>query len=128
MSGGGQAMRSVPMKRHIGFVWLLGLAAMPLLAVADRPAAKEAGEDRAISFSLKDAGGREVSLADFKDRKAVVVVFTGTECPVNNYYMPRLKELHDEYAAKGVQFLAVNSNPQDAADTIAEYAKKHGLP
>lgn len=116
------------MKRHIGFVLLLGLATTPFLAVADRPTDKEAGENRAVSFSLRDAGGREVSLADFKDRKAIVVVFTGTECPVNNYYMPRLKELHDEYAAKGVQFLAVNSNTQDAADKVAEHAKKHGLP
>ncbi len=116
------------MKRPIGFVLWLGLAATPLLAVADRPADNGAGENRAVSFSLKEAGGREVSLADFKDKKAVVVVFTGTECPVNTFYVPRLKELHDEYAAKGVQFLAVNSNTQDAADKVAEHARKHGLP
>src|SRR5262245_4360367 len=115
------------MKRHVGFVVLLGLAVMPLHLVADRPA-KDAGEGRAISFSLKDAGGREVSLADYKAKKAVVVVFIGTECPVNTYYMPRLKELHEKYAASGVQILAVNSNPPDSAEKVAEHAKKHGLP
>src|SRR5262249_15274897 len=66
--------------------------------------------------------------ADFKDRKAVVVVFMGTECPVNNSYMLRLKELHDEYAPRGVQFLGINSNTQDPVDKVTEHAKKHGLP
>ena len=41
----------------------------------------------------------------FKDKKAVVVVFLGTECPVANLYLPTLAELHKEYADKGVQFL-----------------------
>ncbi len=114
------------MSRCNGFALLLGLAAVPLLA--GRSPDKEAKEDRPLSFSLKDAAGREVSLADFKDKKAIVVVFVGTECPVNTYYMPRLKELHDEYAAKGVQFLAVNSNTQDPADRVAEHARKHRVP
>jgi peroxiredoxin/mono/diheme cytochrome c family protein len=81
-----------------------------------------------ISFSLKDVAGRDVALTNFGDKKAIVVVFTGTECPVNNYYMPRLKELHQKYAAKGVQFLAVNSNPQDSVQDVAEHAKREGLP
>jgi peroxiredoxin/mono/diheme cytochrome c family protein len=116
------------MKKQIGFILLLGLAALPFLAVAARSAGQEPAADRVVSFSLKDVSGREISLADFKDKKAVVVVFTGTECPVNNYYMPRLKELHDAYAAQGVQFLAVNSNTQDSVDKIADHARKHGLP
>src|SRR5262249_38073066 len=43
-------------------------------------------------------------------------------------YMPRLKGLHAEFAAQGVQLLAVNSNTQDAGDKIAGHARKHGLP
>src|SRR5207247_3157269 len=87
-----------------------------------------AGEDRVLSFALKDVGGRAISLADFKDKKAVVVVFTGTECPVNNSYLLRLKELHDVYADRGVQFLAINSNTQDPVDKIADHAQRHGVP
>ncbi len=113
------------MNRQIGFLLLLALAVAPFCAGADRPAPEQS---TAISFALKDIGGHEVALSDFRDKKAVVVVFTGTECPVNNYYMPRLKELHGKYAAKGVQFLAVNSNPQDSVEKIAEHAKQEGLP
>jgi peroxiredoxin len=57
-----------------------------------------------------------------------VVLFVGTECPINNAFMPRLREMHREYAAKGVQFLAVNSNKQDTLERIAEHAKKHEIP
>ena len=51
-----------------------------------------------------------IALKDFAGQKAVVVVFIGTECPVSNAYMVRLGELHKQYAAKGVAFVAVNAN------------------
>jgi peroxiredoxin len=115
------------MKQQIGFVFLLAVAAIPVHAGAEGPAPKGPAPTGEISFSLKDVAGREVALADFKDKKAVVLIFTGTECPVNNYYMLRLKQLDEKYAAKGVQFLAVNSNPQDTVETIAKHAKQNGV-
>src|SRR5207245_11542532 len=80
------------------------------------------------AVELKDAQGKAVALDDFREAKAVVVIFAGTECPINNAYMPRLAEMHKEYAAKGVQFVALNSNVQDTPDRIAAHAKKNGLP
>ena len=68
-----------------------------------------------------------MSLADLKG-KAVVVAFVGTECPISNAYMPRLVELHKEFADKGVTFVAVNANVQDTAERVAAHAKKHNLP
>src|SRR5262245_3961220 len=79
----------------------------------DSPPAPAAPGKTLDAFTLKDAAGKPVALADFKDKKAIVVLFLGTECPINNSYMPRLAELHKEYTDKGVQFLAVNSNRQD---------------
>lgn len=92
-----------------------------------KPAVSQLGK-KIADFTLPDAVGKPISLADFKDKKAVVVVFIGTQCPVNNYFMPRLGELHKEFAEKGVQFLAVNSNRQDTADEVAKHAKQHGIP
>src|ERR1700722_20043737 len=114
------------MRKHVGFVLLLvsGITAISE-ARADQPAAEKAGA--AVSFSLKDVGGRDVALTDFRDKKAIVVVFIGTECPVNTYYMPRLKELQSKYAAMGVQFLAINSNPQDTVADVAEHAKQERI-
>ena len=41
--------------------------------------------------------------------------------------MPRLKDLSKTYAGKGVQFLAVNSSPQDSLADVADHAKQAGL-
>jgi peroxiredoxin len=79
------------------------------------------------AFTLKDTAGKEISLADFKDRKAVVVVFLGTECPINNAYSPRLAELSKVYAGKGVQFIAINSNYQDTPARVAKHVKEFGI-
>jgi peroxiredoxin len=79
-------------------------------------------------FALKDTGDRPRSLAEFKERKVIVVVFLGIECPVNNAYLPRLAELNKEYAAKGVQFLGVNSNWQDSPQRVAGHAKEFSIP
>src|SRR5579862_8565623 len=55
------------------------------------------------NFTLKDIAGKDWSLADAAKKKAVVVVFIGTECPINNAFMPRLVELNKTYADKDVQ-------------------------
>jgi peroxiredoxin/mono/diheme cytochrome c family protein len=117
--------RSSLMKKQIGLVLSVALAVGPIRAVAEQTTAKKT--TAAVSFSLKDTSGREVRLTDFADKKAVVVIFTGTECPVSNYYLPRLKELHAKYVKKGVQFLAVNSNPQDSAEDVADHSRRAGL-
>jgi len=79
-------------------------------------------------FSLKDAKGKEHSLADCKDSKAVVVVFLGTQCPINNAYVPTLNQMHKDYSSKGVSFYAINSNSQDTPQRIADHAKQHQIP
>jgi len=80
------------------------------------------------AFTLKDTEGRNVSLTDFGDQKAIVVAFIGTECPLGNLYVGRLKELHAEFAGRDVQFLAINSNSQDSAEEVAEHAHKREIP
>jgi peroxiredoxin len=77
---------------------------------------------------LKDTDGKTVSLDDFRDKKAVVVIFVGTQCSINNAYWPSLAELHKEYAPKGVQFLAINSNQQDTPERVAAHARKYAVP
>ena len=78
------------------------------------------------NFRLKDLAGKEWSLEETKS-KALVVAFIGTQCPVNNLYMPRLVELEKEYRDKGVAFVAINSNEHDTLAAMTEHAKKFGL-
>jgi peroxiredoxin len=98
-------------------------------ALRAAPAPRSAASRRVADFTLKDAvTDKPVSLSNFKTKKAVVVVFIGTECPINNAYMPVLAELAKTYAGKGVQFLAVNSNSNDTPAQIAGHAQKNHLP
>jgi peroxiredoxin/mono/diheme cytochrome c family protein len=120
--------QSYAMNQRLRLFLFVCTAGMAAVASADRSPLDKPVPAGGLAFSLPDTGGHVVSLSDFKDQKAVVVVFTGTECPVSNAYLTRLKELHEKYAAKGVAFLAVNSNAQDSTDEVAGHAKRNGLP
>lgn len=78
------------------------------------------------SFSLKDAAGKSISLDTLKDKKAVVVVFLGTQCPINNLYLATLNELAKEFGPQA-QFLGINSNWHDSPKVIAEHARKYAV-
>jgi len=78
---------------------------------------------RVEAFALKDVLGTTRSLADWKDSKAVVVVFLGVECPLAQKYASRLAELADRYKDKHVQFVGIDSNQQDSLAQIAHYAR-----
>jgi peroxiredoxin len=78
-------------------------------------------------FTLHDTAGREVRLYGFAGKKAVVVVFIGTGCPVSNLYLPRLAELAQTYQQKGIEFVAVDSNRGSDAAKVAQHAREHGV-
>jgi peroxiredoxin len=79
-------------------------------------------------FTLQDTKGRQCSLHDYKNKKAVVLVFVGTECPIANLYIPTLVEMHAKYAEKGVQFLAINSNDQDTYAEVVAHTRERKIP
>lgn len=79
------------------------------------------------AFSLKDTAGKSYSPETIQDKKALVLVFVGTECPINNAYMPRLIELNKQYGAQGVAFWAINANLQDTPERVAEHVKQNHL-
>src|SRR5262249_24778596 len=103
------------------------LAALPLtVARADAPPTVKIGQ-KIGGFTLKDTAGQPWSLDSAKAKKAVVVVFLGTECPINNAFIPRTIELHKTYEPRGVVFVAVNSNKHDSAARVAEHAKENAI-
>ena len=68
-------------------------------------------------------------LADYKDAKLVVLVFTCNHCPVATAYEDRLVALQKDYGPKGVQVVAVNVNniPADRLDEMKQRAKQKGF-
>jgi peroxiredoxin len=79
------------------------------------------------NFTLNDYLGTTHSLADWRDKRAVVVTFLGTECPMAKLYGERLQEMADRYADQEVQFVGIDSNRQDSLEQIAHYAQTHKI-
>ena len=98
-----------------------------LLAATTALAAVGIGEKLA-PFSLKDAAGRQVDLGSFRDRKAVVLMFIATRCPVSNAYNDRMAALAREYGGRGVAFVGINSNRTEPPAEIAEHSAQHDFP
>jgi len=83
---------------------------------------------RVQPFKMKDYRGKDHSLASIlQGKKAAAIVFLGTECPLAKLYGPRMEELSKEFAAKGVAFIAINSNRQDAVTEMDGFVRQHGL-
>jgi peroxiredoxin len=73
------------------------------------------------NFTLNNVvNAKTVSLDQYSSLSAVVVLFTGNECPYDNYYKDRIKQLIETYTGK-VQFLLVNSydDPQESPEKMA---------
>lgn len=71
-------------------------------------------------FSLVGADKKQVSLKDFNSSKAVVIIFTSSHCKWATMYEERLSELNRAYAAKGIAFMAINSNDTTMSDSDSE--------
>jgi peroxiredoxin len=77
---------------------------------------------------LKDSLGTSHALSEWKDRRAVVVVFLGTDCPLARQYGSQLAEVAGRYQAQGVQFVGIDSNQQDSLAAINHYVQVHKIP
>src|ERR1022692_3679791 len=83
---------------------------------------------RAIDdFLLYDVLGRPHALAEWSDRKLIVVAFLGAECPLSKLYGPRLDELAAEFGPRGVAFVGVDANVQDSLSAVAAFTRRHAI-
>jgi len=79
------------------------------------------------NFTLTDYSGKKHSLTDYKDSKAVVLMFIATRCPVSNAYNGRMASLYSDYKDKNIAFLAINSNNNEDLDEIKKHARDNSL-
>ncbi len=75
-------------------------------------------------FQFKDIRFLSRPLSDLGKKNAYVVVFTTLDCPIVQRYLPRLKELDEQYRDRGVQFVAINVGPGDSLIEAAYQAVK----
>jgi peroxiredoxin len=103
---------------------LLAVWALGALAVS---ASELTPGDVAPNFhGLPGTDGEKHGLADYRDAKAIVLVFTCNHCPVASGYEERLVALQKQYRGKGVQFMAINVStmPADRLAAMQQRAKE----
>jgi len=86
----------------------------------------------APDFRLPDTEGNMVSLSDFKQAPALLVIFMCNHCPFVKHILSNLVALAKEYQEKGVAIVGINSNdvdsfPQDRPEMMAQNAKEAGF-
>lgn len=92
--------------------------------------------DKATDFKLKNTiDNKMVSMADYKDAKGIIVVFTCNHCPFAVKYESRIMQLDKKYRSKGFPVIAISPNdptivPEDAPDKMQKLAKdkKYSFP
>jgi len=117
------------MKKLSTLALVLAVAAV---AFASAPREEKAASPAAVGslvadFKLPDASGKEHSLASLKGKKGTVLIFVATKCPVSNAYNARMEKLAQDYRARGVNVVGINSNYSEPAAEIKQHASENGL-
>ena len=77
-------------------------------------------------FKLPDADGAEHSLKSLTGKNGAVIIFVATKCPVSNAYNDRMEKLAQDYKAKGINVIGINSNNTEPASEVKSHAgEKH---
>jgi peroxiredoxin len=87
---------------------------------------------RAPDFDLLGVDGKRHTLASFSKKPVLVVVFSCNHCPYVQAYEDRMVTIQRDYASRGVQLVAINSNdeksyPEDSFAQMVVRAKEKGF-
>ena len=85
--------------------------------------------DKALPFNLPGVDGTNHSLREYSEKKAVALVFSCNHCPYVRAWEDRMVEVQADYASRGVQLVAINSNdavkyPEDSFEKMKERARE----
>ncbi|HET6879891.1 MAG TPA: redoxin domain-containing protein [Pirellulales bacterium] len=105
----------------------LALLVLSCCVAADTPEATAPIGKQVDNFKLQDYLGAWHELDELKAKKAVVVAFLGTECPLCLQYGPQFAKLAKEYEPQGVAFIGIDANQQDSLQEMAHYARSYGV-
>lgn len=76
-------------------------------------------------FKLPDINGAEQTLAALKGKNGTVIVFLSTRCPFVKAYDERIEKLAQDYQARGISVIGINSNSTEPNDEIKSHAAEH---
>ena len=121
------------MKKHFALpIFLASIIIIAFTAVAgsgstsDLPAPPAIGT-KIDDFKLPDADVAEHSLKSLSGKNGAVLIFIATKCPVSNAYNDRMEKLAQDYKAKGINVIGINSNNTEPASEVKSHANEKHL-
>ena len=78
-------------------------------------------------FTLPDVDNKERSLKSLAGKNGTVLLFIAVQCPVSNAYNERMEKLAQEYQAKGIAVIGINSNAAEDAGAVKAHAAENKL-
>jgi peroxiredoxin len=98
---------------------------VPSLASSDAPGCKPANAS-SLNFTLKDANGANVRLADYKG-KVVLLNFWATWCGPCKVEIPEFVDLYAQYKDRGFVILGVLANDTPAPDQLRTFMGEYKM-
>lgn len=95
--------------------WTVAMLVSGLLVAAAPP-----------KFELRDTKGLVHRPEEWRDRRAVVLFFMMTDCPLANGYVPEMNRIQAAYEPRGIAFYAVQSDNTIAEAAVQKYAQEFG--
>ncbi|MBT3635306.1 MAG: redoxin family protein [Opitutae bacterium] len=123
-------MRVIPSITPLVLVSFLTAAPSASLKQGPKPIDADAhGVGRWVpDVSFETVEGKKGKLSDFKDKKALVVAFTGASCPISKRFAPTLAEIEKTYGQQNVAFLYVDPIAvKGASEDLRKMANAHGF-
>ncbi|SHJ23690.1 thioredoxin family protein [Aquimarina spongiae] len=121
------------LKILVGVAFIIAISAFAIDKVSNPPVTGGyAVGDVATDFELKNIDDAMVSLANYKDAKGFIVIFTCNHCPYSVAYEDRIIALDKMFKDKGYPVVAINPNnpkayPDDSFDNMKVRAKEKGF-
>ena len=81
-----------------------------------------------LDFTLSALDGSEVSLAEYRGKKVVHLVFWATWCPSCRAEIPKLIQLYAAIGDRPYEILAINIGVNDSFNKVTLFQKQHQLP
>lgn len=78
-------------------------------------------------FTLPDVDDKDHSLKSLMGKNGAVLIFIAVQCPVSNAYNERMEQLAQDYKAKGINVIGINSNVAEDAAAVKAHAAEHKL-
>ena len=120
------------MKRNVSILLASLFVIAGAIFAAGARAESEVPEPPAIGatiedFTLPDADNKDRSLKSLAGKNGTVLLFISVQCPVSNDYNERMEKLAQDYKARGVAVIGINSNVAEDAAAVKAHAEKNKL-